>query len=549
MPRFEITSPDGKRYEITAPDGASQDEVLAYAQQQFSQPADDIPTLETVRAERPDFSTVQPGQSTTVPDAQGELSQYSPARRMGMAAVSGIADTINTLGNWTGLVSDEQAAQNMARIDAVRDENPVSAIGGDIATLAVPASRIGQLGRAGRYAGNAALGGAVGATRGVREGESRLGNTVTGAALGAAGEGVGDVLRAGATRSAGAIRKGVRQAAEAAKRLGVPVYAAQLSDSLPVKLAASASKYLPFSGASAANQTQQSAFNRALSRSMGANADELTDDVMRATRQQLGDSYKEIYGRNAVPLTKDAMFTLAAVRNQVARGLTEDQSRVVDNFLDDIIDNADEGVLTGEKYQALRTALQKSERNDALGSAVGQVRKALDAIAERAVGPEDAAALKDTRRKWANMRTVEKALQQVGGATGDVRPAAIWPLLRQGGTQEMRDLGRVGQLIKDPVPDSGTGARNLFYATLGTGAGTVPVTGGASLLPAVGMVAGGATLGRLANSNALANYMLRDGRGQVQNALARYSAPAFIAATPAVAETRKPTKKRKAPAR
>jgi len=37
MAKFEITSPDGKRFEVSAPDGASQEEVLAYAQQQFAQ--------------------------------------------------------------------------------------------------------------------------------------------------------------------------------------------------------------------------------------------------------------------------------------------------------------------------------------------------------------------------------------------------------------------------------------------------------------------------------------------------------------------------------
>jgi hypothetical protein len=36
MPRYEITSPDGKRFEVTAPDGASQADVLSYAQRQFA---------------------------------------------------------------------------------------------------------------------------------------------------------------------------------------------------------------------------------------------------------------------------------------------------------------------------------------------------------------------------------------------------------------------------------------------------------------------------------------------------------------------------------
>lgn len=33
--RYEITSPEGKRFEITAPEGATEDQVLAYAQEQF----------------------------------------------------------------------------------------------------------------------------------------------------------------------------------------------------------------------------------------------------------------------------------------------------------------------------------------------------------------------------------------------------------------------------------------------------------------------------------------------------------------------------------
>jgi hypothetical protein len=37
MARYEITAPDGSRYEITAPEGASEQEVMAYAQQQFGQ--------------------------------------------------------------------------------------------------------------------------------------------------------------------------------------------------------------------------------------------------------------------------------------------------------------------------------------------------------------------------------------------------------------------------------------------------------------------------------------------------------------------------------
>lgn len=36
MPTYDVTSPDGKTFEVTAPEGATQDQVLAYAKQQFS---------------------------------------------------------------------------------------------------------------------------------------------------------------------------------------------------------------------------------------------------------------------------------------------------------------------------------------------------------------------------------------------------------------------------------------------------------------------------------------------------------------------------------
>lgn len=42
MPKYEITSPDGKKFEITAPEGATQDQVLAYAQSQWKAPKSNV---------------------------------------------------------------------------------------------------------------------------------------------------------------------------------------------------------------------------------------------------------------------------------------------------------------------------------------------------------------------------------------------------------------------------------------------------------------------------------------------------------------------------
>lgn len=45
MPRYEITSPEGKRYEITAPEGATQEQALSYFQQEYMPPANPTPKI------------------------------------------------------------------------------------------------------------------------------------------------------------------------------------------------------------------------------------------------------------------------------------------------------------------------------------------------------------------------------------------------------------------------------------------------------------------------------------------------------------------------
>ena len=294
--------------------------------------------------------------------------------------------------------------------------------------------------------------------------------------------------------------------------MGIPLTAGQVSRSLPVKVVASAGKYLPFSGYAKAASRQQEGANRAVAKTFGADAPKLTDDVMHRARKNLSRQFEEIYERNAIPITEKGARKLAEIERQASRRLTNDEGQVLRNQLDDILDNADDGVLTGQKYQAMRTALKKAEGDDKLGTAVRELRQALDDIAADAVGPQDQATLKALRSQWANFRTTENALKQNAGAGGDIRLAALWPLIRKGSTKEMRELARMGQtLLKDPINDSGTAQRTFGYNLL-MGGGSLA---NPALIPLIAKAAiGGATVGRAANSNTLARMLARPNRGK-----------------------------------
>lgn len=474
---------------------------------------------------------------------QQAFSQAPLIGQFASGAGSRVASGAMGLGQVLGII-DEQDAQRQAEQMAFMDGNGVASLGkvaGDVALLAAPGGAVSKIPSVGgRIAGNAALGAGYGALDPVVGDESRLENAAIGGAAGGIGGAAQSALGALAGRARAAVDPIRQRAIEVAREQGIPLHISQLSQSIPLKAMASVAKYMPFSGAGEAASRQQGAFNRAVGRTFGAETPQFTDEVMTGARRNLSSQFEDIYNRNDVPVGRDALERLAAINNAASRRLTQDDARIVANQLDDIVGELnDAGILTGQKYQALRTQIMKAEGPDKVGQAVSLLRKELDDIAAGAVGPDDAAALRKLRGQWSNFRTTENVLKQVAGAGGDVRPAALWPAIRNGSTKEMRELARTGQvLLKDPIPDSGTSGRLLAGGLLGGGG---LVGGTESILPLAGLLAGGATAGRVLNSGLLAGAVANPGQGAL--ALSRAAPAGAILVAPAVVPK---TKRRRA---
>jgi hypothetical protein len=99
MATFIVTAPDGKEYEITAPEGATQEQVLAYAQQNFNKPA------------------AQP-QRTLAQEAGRQLGLTARAGITGLTAVPAmmaepVAAGVNMLAGRQVMGSPTQGVQNL----------------------------------------------------------------------------------------------------------------------------------------------------------------------------------------------------------------------------------------------------------------------------------------------------------------------------------------------------------------------------------------------------------------------------------------------------
>ena len=381
------------------------------------------------------------------------------------------------------------------------------------------AAALGRIGQAGRIAQTAvkagtaaAEGAAYGSLGEVRTGESRLANALYGAAGGTAGRGLVGAARGGASLLARSpVDDVMRNDLATAFREGIPLHVSQVAESTPARLGASLAKYLPFSGAGAAARNQQNAWNRALTRHAGKEADRLDDAWLGDQRQHFNSAYDALWGRNEVTISPARLTEMADAVNNSASSLTSDEAGIVGRQLDRVLADIDAaggtGAIPGRVYQSLRSALAEVKPNTDVGHHVTNIRRSLEGAANDSLSGSDAALLAQTNAQYNNFKTLEKLLSRAPGAAGDVSPAQLWAAVNQRGpraTQEYRDLARVGQnLLKDPIPQNGIVGGTLA----GIFSGAAGAMGGPAT--AVGALAAGPVLGRALNSASLGNALAR----------------------------------------
>lgn len=96
MPKYEISSPDGRKFEITAPEGATQEQVLAYAKSNFGSP--------TPKQEPVDLGTV--GSTTEPPKvSMDDFPRYKEEKGHNFAPVTNSSTALlSTLSGLQGVL-------------------------------------------------------------------------------------------------------------------------------------------------------------------------------------------------------------------------------------------------------------------------------------------------------------------------------------------------------------------------------------------------------------------------------------------------------------
>lgn len=530
MARYRITAPTGETFEITAPDDATQEQVLAYAKQQFAAQAkpETPPAPPAAPAPQGTVKTGVEEDFSTAGDVTKSLGTGLVKGSIGLATLPGTVSSLWEEG-WKkiGSMAGVDMTEVMKHVNDARRRVPHTQLPNVNDAIGALESGVGPLYKpkttAGEYAqtiGEFAPGG-LGPGGLARKATNVVAPAIASETAGQLTKGtdVEGVARIGGALAGGALPALGRRAVTPFPNLdpeharlvqvldneGVRLTAGDRTGSKAVRWAESVANDTPFAGQriGAEKAAQGEDFTAAILRRVGENDRRVTGPVVDGAFRRIGGEFDRLAANNV--MRGDAQLTAdlrQAVRDYTALVPPTNRAPAVADIVRDLnLILQRNGQLTGAQYQAFRSRFDKAARaarqDPQLSDAMFGIRNAIDDAMERGMSQADAEAWRQARNQYRNMLVVEKLAT---GANADAAQGIIKPqaLLGAVATQNRRDLARgrgdfadlakAGRAVLQELPNSGTPARqaamqilNIFGGTIAGLPGALASAGGQSL--------------------------------------------------------------------
>lgn len=408
------------------------------------------------------------------PQAAGEmaLEGMSGLDKFRAGAGKTMTDIARGAGQMLGLV-DQKSIDETKQRDAPLMNTGAGMTGGITGGVAVGLPSLLVPG-ANTVTGAALTGAVLGGVQPTGTDESRMTNALLGAGGGAAGQAGGQLLGRALRPVRSALSPQQTALAASAQARGIPLDAADLTGSRPLKTIRDVLGQLPLTAdrQSAIQGAKQTAFNRAVSGTYGAADDAITPQALQAARDRIGQQFTNLSARNTLQAGGGLVNDLATIQQNAARNMTPDVARVIANNIEDILARVEPGdVINGNAYRALDSQLGRILRSSSNGDiryGIGQLRDALRNAMDQSISASDRAAWQQARRQYANLMTVAPLAAR--SETGDVSGRTLLAAALRGskssafhGGGELGELGRIGRaFVAEQTPNSGTAQRTFF---------------------------------------------------------------------------------------
>ncbi|SNT33783.1 hypothetical protein SAMN06265795_12649 [Noviherbaspirillum humi] len=361
-----------------------------------------------------------------------------------------------------------------------------------------------------------AAGGAItgGASAGLVNPEDAKFGAMVGGALPLAAQAAGKAFQVAGQKLRGSeVSPEVNALAKRASELGIDVPADRLVNSKPLNAIASALNYVPFSGRAGTEAAMQSQLNRALSRTVGQDSENVTAALRKATGD-LGAKFDQTLSSNTVRIDNQLLGELANHEQTAFNELSDESARIIKKQIDEILAKGATGEIDGQAAYNIKKTLDRiGSRNSNEAYYARELKKSLMGALNRSLSSEDAAAFAKVRQQYGNMLELENLAQN--GVEGNISIARIANMkhIRNPELQELADIS--AQFLKPREGQHGAMQRAVAGMAAG-GMGGIPGL--------AGIAATGRGTNMLLNSATVKNALLGEANPalgtSVRNALA-----------------------------
>lgn len=447
------------------------------------------------------FKNPQTGEMVRLNEQTGQWEDYyDPTAGMSMmdkvlaGAGKAIVDTGRGIGQLFGQVSQEDIEAARRRDEPLMNTGAgmVGNVAGHVATALTPGAALkgaGMLPGLGRLSGigssmmapqtvkgAAALGAGYSALQPGTAGERAL-NATMGAAGGALGQAAGKYIATGVDKAVTPYRRSVDAAA---KKLGARLTPGSETGNAGLLKLEAGIEAAPATANKMAGikQHNQTILNRIAAKAIGQDADELTGEVLANAERAIGAKFNLLENVDELRLTDDLLEAIGRAEQKYTAGLGRRTPTQLKNTIDDLLDAAEKGSVSGKQYKVWRSNLGNDARaqltgqsgDRELGKFLQRVVDALDDQAQKSL-PDDM--VKDyalARQQWRNLLMIDDSMN---GA--NVSGLKLHNRLRKKdkgfkrlnmpddpATQDLHTMARFADTHRNIVGDSGTATRAAF---------------------------------------------------------------------------------------
>jgi len=526
MPKFIVTSPDGKEYEVNAPEGASQEDAITYIQGIVAQQPQEKPEVpEYLKVDRPEQNWSNLG-ANSADDAGIKRPYTTPEYLSGIAMASApFSDEIGgALGaaaksavNGKSFVENYDDAERMLNRtqDRFRANHPYQNIASGVPNSLLVTSIMGRMPWVPIL--QSAAGGAIQGIDNGRDINSRISNGFIGGAVG----GLTGLLLKGAEK---AINPKVDKQVQLLRDEGVRMTPGQIMGNVAKKTEDIATS-IPLTGDFIAARQSDSIkdMNRAVAnRALHPIGDKLPSDIsvgrnaVAYVKRRMSQAYDTVLSRMSASPDMEFAKAISDIKDNAAKTLPDQQMGMFDKIVNREIwekaaknytgnsGNFGKILLDGETLKGIESELHNEIKGYASGTwneqqlagFLGDVKDAFRNMLSRQNGTlyND---LRNVDNAYANYAILRKAASAKGAENGVFTPAMLIDAVKgadysagkgafSSGTARMSDLADAAYAkLPSKFPDSGTARRVVMQGSVTGG-----ITAGSLVNPSIAIPIG-----------------------------------------------------------